>query len=193
MKSWSVRQDQQLKITALLAFSNLLRTACIERRGRHAQYTDETFDATCEEYDASRYITWYSNMLGTDPALIRVYITALGNTGSLSALPTLLSLADDTSLSPYLRATTVFAMKYLALHRPARTLPGLLRLYHDVGQPVPVRVAAVSLLFYAKPELTVLQRVAVMTWYDPSLAVAGFVRSSLASLANSQDPRFSEL
>jgi hypothetical protein len=193
MKSPAVREDQQLKITSLLGFSHLLRTACVEWKGRHAQYTDETFDATCELNHASRYISWYASMLRADPSLRRVYIEALGNTGAVEALATLQGVAEDTSMSPYLRATAVLAMKYQALRIPEKTSPILMSLYRDVGQPVAVRVAAVSLLFYTKPELVLLQRVAVLTWYDPSLAVAAFVRSSLLSLANFQDPVFSEL
>jgi hypothetical protein len=84
-------------------------------------------------------------------------------------------------------------MKYLALSVPEETAPILLSLYHDVGQPVAVRVAAVSVLFYTKPQSVLLQRIAVSTWYDPSLAVAAFVRSSMMSLANLEDPFFSEL
>jgi hypothetical protein len=193
MKSAAVREDQQLKITSVLAFSHLLRTACVESKGRHAQYTDETFDATCELNHTSRYISWYTGMLRADASLSRVYIAALGNTGAVAALATLQVVAQDTNMSPYLRATAVLAMKYQALRVPEKTLPILLSLYHDVGQPVAVRVAAVSLLFYTKPQLTFMQRIAVLTWYDPSLAVAAFVRSSLMSLANTQDPVFSEL
>jgi hypothetical protein len=193
MRSPAVREDRQLKITSLLTFSHLLRTACVEWRGRHARYTDETFDATCELNHASRYISWYASLLRADPSLRRVYIAALGNTGAVAALATLQGVAEDTSMSPYLRATAVVAMKYQALRVPEKTSPILLSLYRDVGQPVAVRVAAASLLFYTKPQLALLQRVAVQTWYDPSLAVAAFVRSSLVSLANSQDPVFSEL
>lgn len=193
MKSAAVQEDQQLKITSVLAFSHLLRAACVEWRGRLARYTDETFDAACEANHASHYITWYSAMLRAEPSLRRVYVEALGNTGAVAALPVLLGVAQDTAMSTYLRATAVFAMKYQALRVPEKTSPILLSLYHDVGQPVAVRVAAVSLLFYTKPELAFLQRIAVLTWYDPSLAVAAFVRSSLTSLANSQDPVFSDL
>jgi hypothetical protein len=193
MKSAAVREDQQLKITSVLAFSHLLRTACVNWKGRLAQYTAETFDATCELNHTSHYISWYTGMLRADPSLRRVYIAALGNTGAVAALATLQGVAEDTSLSPYLRATAVLAMKYQALRVPEKTSPILLSLYHDVGQPVAVRVAAVSFLFYTKPQLSLMQRIAVLTWYDPSLAVAAFVRSSLMSLANSQDPVFSEL
>jgi HEAT repeat protein len=122
-----------------------------------------------------------------------VYIGALGNTGAVAALGPLKEVAEDASFSTYLRATAVLAMKYQALSFPEQTSQILFSLYHDVGQPVAVRVAAVSLLFYTKPELVLLQRIAVLTWYDPSLAVAAFVRSSLMTLANVEDPLFSEL
>jgi hypothetical protein len=192
IQSPAVREDQQLKITSLLAFSHLLRVACVDSKSRYAQYTDETFDATCEVRHASRYVTWLATMLRSDAPLRRVYIGALGNTGAVAALGPLKAVAEDVGISPYIRATAVLAMKYQALSIPDRTSQILFSLYHDVGQPVAVRVAAVSLLFYTKPQLVLLQRIAVLTWYDPSLAVAAFVRSSLMSLANLQDPFFSE-
>jgi hypothetical protein len=189
----AIRDDQQLKTTSILAFSHLVRAACVDKRTRYAHYTDEVFDATCELHQVSRYVAWLSSMLRSEQSLQRVCIAALGNTGALSALNPLQSLAEDTNISPYLRASAVISMKYQALRVPEQTSPILLSLYHDVGQPVAVRVAAASMLFYTKPELVLLQRIAVSTWYDPSMAVATFVRSSLTSFADLEDPIFSEL
>jgi HEAT repeat protein len=193
IRSPALHEDPQLKVTSLLAFSHLLRIACVDCKSRYAQYTDETFDATCELRHASPYISWFASMLRSDASLRRVYVSALGNTGAVAALGPLKAVAEDVSVSPYQRASAVLAMKYQALSFPEQTSQILFSLYHDVGQPVAVRVSAVSLLFYTKPQLVLLQRIAVLTWYDPSLAVAAFVRSSLMSLANLQDPLFTEL
>jgi Lipoprotein amino terminal region. len=193
IRSPAVLDDQQLKITSILAFSHVLRAACVDKKTRYAYYTDEVFDATCEFHQASRYVEWLVSMLQSDSASKRAYIAALGNTGAASALPHLQSIAEDSSISPYIRATAVISMKYQALRVPEQTSPILLSLYHDVGQPVAVRVTAVAMLFYTRPQLALLQRIAVSTWYDPNMAVAGFVRSSLISLANLDDPAFSEL
>jgi hypothetical protein len=193
IRSSAVLDDQQLKITSLLAFSQVLRAACVDRKTRYAHYTDEVFDATCELHQASRYVDWLANMLRSDPSSKRVYMAALGNTGAASALPHLQSIAEDTSISPYLRASAVISMKHQTLRVPELTSPILLSLYHDVGQPVAVRTAAVAMLFYTRPQIVLLQRIAVSTWYDPSKEVAAFVRSSLISLSNLEDPIFSEL
>jgi hypothetical protein len=193
IRSSAVLDDRQLKTISLLAFSQVLRAACVDRKMRYAHYTDEVFDATCDLHQASRYIEWLANMLRSDPSSRRVYIAALGNTGAASALPHLQSIAEDTSISSYLRASAVVSMKYQTLWFPEQTSPILLSLYHDVGQPVAVRTAAVAMLFYTRPEIVLLQRIAVSTWYDPSNEVAAFIRSSLISLANLEDPKFSEL
>jgi hypothetical protein len=84
-------------------------------------------------------------------------------------------------------------MKYQALRFPEQTSPILLSLYHDVGQPVAVRAVAMAMLLYTRPEIVLLQRIAISTWYDPNMEVATFVRSSLISMANLDDPAFSEL
>jgi HEAT repeat protein len=132
-------------------------------------------------------------MVRSEKSLRRVYIAALGNTGAAEALAPLKAVAEDATFPPYQRAITVLAMKYQALSFPEQTSQILFSLYHDVGKPVAVRIASVSLLFYTSPELPLLQRIAVSTWYDPSLAVAAFVRSSLMSLANLQDPLLAEV
>jgi hypothetical protein len=193
IRSSAVLGDQQLKITSLLAFSQVLRAACFDRRTRYAQYTDEVFDATCYPQQASRYVEWLAKMLRSDPSSQRVYIAALGNTGDASALPHLQSIAEDSSISTYLRASAVISMKYQTLRVPQQTSPILFSLYHDVGQPVAVRTAAVAMLFYTRPDIVLLQRIAVSTWYEPYPEVAAFVRSSLISLANLEDPIFSEM
>jgi len=189
----AVLDDQQLKITSLLAFSQVIRTACVDMKTRYAHYTDEVFDATCELHQASRYVDWLASMLRSDPSLQRVYMAALGNTGAASALQHLQKIAEDSSISSYLRASAVISMKYQTLRFPEQTSPILLSLYHDVGQPVAVRTAAVAMLLYTRPEIVLLQRIAVSTWYDPSMEVASFVRSSLISLSNLEDPIFSQL
>lgn len=193
IQSSAVRGDKQLKIASVLAFSHLLRAACVDKKFRYAHYTDEVFDATCEFHQTSRYVSWLASMLQSDSSLKRVYVAALGNTGSMPALHQLQSIAHDMSVSPYLRAAAVISMKYQALRFPNETSSTLLSLYRDVGQPVAVRVAAVALALYTKPALVLLQRIAVSTWYDPSMAVAAFVRSSLTSLAKLEDPLLSEL
>ena len=193
IRSPAVLDDRQLKMTSLLAFSQVLRAACVDRKTRYAHYTDEVFDATCELHQASRYVDWLASMLRSDPSSQRVYMAALGNTGAASALPHLQSIAEDSSISPYLRASAVISMKYQTLRAPEQTSPILLSLYHDVSQPVAVRTAAVAMLLYTRPEIVLLQRIAVSTWYDPSMEVATFVRSSLISLSNLEDPNFSQL
>lgn len=193
IRSSAVLDNQQLKITSLLAFSQVLRAACVDKKTRYAHYTDEVFDATCELHQASRYVEWLASMLRSDPSSQRVYMAALGNTGAAAALPHLQSIAEDSSISPYLRASAVISMKYQTLRFPEQTSPILLSLYHDMGQPVAVRTAAVAMLLYTRPDIVLLQRIAVSTWYDPGMGVAAFVRSSLISLANLEDPSFSEL
>ena len=193
IRSAAVLDDQQLKTASLLAFSQVLRAACVDRKTRYAHYTDEVFDATCELHQASRYVEWLASMLRSDRSSQRVYIAALGNTGAASALPHLQSIAEDSSISSYLRASAVISMKYQTLWFPEQTSPILLSLYHDVGQPVAVRTAAVAMLLYTRPDIVLMQRIAVSTWYDPSMDVAAFVRSSLISLANLEDPSLSEL
>ncbi|XP_069693294.1 vitellogenin-like [Periplaneta americana] len=192
VRSNAVKEDPQLRISAVLAFSHLLRVACVDVGLRRARYSEETLDARCDAQHVERYISWLAGLAQTDP-LRRVYVAALGNTGVPKALATLRAVAEEPSASLQLRTAAVVAMKHPTLLAPDAAARTLFALYRDVGQPAAVRVAAVSLLLYARPSLVLLQRVAVLTWYDPSATVAAFVHSSLRALASLRDPVYSEV
>nr|CAD7425013.1 unnamed protein product [Timema monikensis] len=125
--------------------------------------------------------------------LRRVYITALGNTGLPAVLPLLKAIVNDTKASSYLRSSAVLSMKYLAFQEPSKLVSTLLAIYHSRDYPVVVRISAVSLLFFTCPELSVWQRLAIATWYEPNLALVSFVRSSLETLAQLEDPHYNQI
>ncbi|PSN56097.1 hypothetical protein C0J52_05895 [Blattella germanica] len=187
------RDCNQLKTSAILAFSNLVRIACVEKEVRESRYYTKSYRELCKEEDLEIYVSWFMSGVTTAGPLRRVFITALGNTGNVTVLSHLKAVALDSSVSTYIRTTAVYSMKYQVLNYPEEASNVLFSLYRNVGLPVPVRIAAVSLLFYAKLSLVSMQRIAVSTWYDPSLAVAAFIRSSFISLSKVEDPAFQSI
>ena len=187
------REDLQLKSTAILALSNLLRIACVDTKERDARYFTVTFHGFCKQEDMETYLSWFVSGAKSEGTLRRVFLTALGNTGNVTALGYLRAIAQDTIASTYIRTTAVYSMKYQVLNNPREASYVLFSLYRDVGLPVPVRISAVSLLLYTKPSLATFQRIAVSTWYEPIPAVAAFVRSSFQSLSKVKDPLYQSL
>ena len=187
------RKEPQLKTSAILAFSNLLHIACVDTREREARYFTLTFHEVCQPENIETYLSWFLSGAKSDLTHHRVFLTALGKTADLRALADLRSFALDVSVSTYIRTVAVYSIKYHVLIHPREASTVLFSLYRNVGLPVPVRTAAVSLLFYTKPTLTAFQRIAVSTWYEPIPAVAGFVRNSLQSLSSINDPVYQSM
>nr|CAD7255934.1 unnamed protein product [Timema shepardi] len=193
IRSSAVQEYQQLLISSVLAFSNLLRVACVDDNVKQAQYSVHMIQKPCTKDQASRYISFLEGYKKKSSTLRRVYITALGNTGLPAVLPLLKAIVNDTKASSYLRSSAVFSMKYLAFQEPSKLVSTLLAIYHSRDYPVVVRISAVSLLFFTCPELSVWQRLAIATWYEPNLALVSFVRSSLETLAQLEDPHYNQM
>nr|CAD7592700.1 unnamed protein product [Timema genevievae] len=193
IRSSAVQEYQQLLISSVLAFSNLLRVACVDDIVKQAQYSVHMIPKPCTKEHASRYISFLEGYKKKSSTLRRVYITALGNTGLPAVLPLLQAIVNDTKASSYLRSSAVFSMKYLAFREPSKLATTLLAIYHSRDYPVVVRISAVSLLFFTCPELSVWQRLAIATWYEPNLALVSFIRSSLETLAQLEDPHYNQM
>ncbi|CAG2053201.1 unnamed protein product [Timema podura] len=193
IRSSAVQEYQQLLISSVLAFSNLLRVACVDDIVKQAQYSVHMIPKPCTKEHASRYISFLEGYKKKSSTLRRVYITALGNTGLPAVLPLIQAIVNDTKASSYLRSSAVFSMKYLAFREPSKLATTLLAIYHSRDYPVVVRISAVSLLFFTCPELSVWQRLAIATWYEPNLALVSFIRSSLETLAQLEDPHYNQM
>jgi hypothetical protein len=178
--------DQQVKIASVLAFSHLLRVACINKAARKARYPEPY--QPCRTENATQYLVYLASQMRADPTLRGVYMTAVGNTGANTALPVLLSVARDSSISPYQRASAILSTRYIVFRDPKSARNTLLSFYHSAKYPTAVRIAALSLLFYTRPPLMVWQRIAVSTWYETNAAMNAYVWSTLNNLATTQDP-----
>lgn len=122
-----------------------------------------------------------------------VYLTALGNAGFTETLSLLSTFARDQKATPYQRISAIVAMRHLVFIEPKETSRVLLKIFHSSTYPNSVRVAALSMLFYSQPTLYVWQRIAVSTWYEPSMALQTFIFSSIRSMAANKDPVYKQM
>ncbi|XP_046407324.1 vitellogenin-1-like [Ischnura elegans] len=192
IRNAATKDDYDLRTASLLAFSNVLRVACVNQAERKMRYPTNVYGDPCPADSASRYIPYLASQLRADPALKPAVLMALGNTGSLLALPTLTAAARDSSSTPYLRARAITAMKHLVLSEPRATAPVLLSLYGDKQMPELVRLTAVSMLFFSKPTMPVWHRIAVGTWFEKSSSIRKFIWTSLKAFADSTNGMMAE-
>ncbi|XP_071440161.1 vitellogenin-like [Hetaerina americana] len=187
------KYDQNLRTSAILAFSNLLRVACVSRAERRMRFPYNVYGNPCHEASVSHYIPYLKSQLRADPTTRPAVLTALGNTASLLALPPLMEAARDASYTPYQRARAVTAMKHIVLSEPRTASTALLSLYSDKQMPELVRLTAVSMLFFARPTMPVWHRIAVGTWFEQSSSIRTFIWSSLKTFADSGEEGVSEM
>ncbi|KAG8230092.1 hypothetical protein J437_LFUL009525, partial [Ladona fulva] len=192
LRSSAVKDDINLKSAALLAFSNLVRVACISRTERQMRYPYHVEGEPCNALAAANYVSYLTSQLRGDPTLRPVVYVALGNTASLLALPSLKSAANDPTSTPYLRSRAIVAMKHLVLREPRTLMPVLLSIFDNKQNPELVRLSAISMLFFTKPPLTVWQRIATGTWYEPSGSIQTFIYMTIKTFSESTDPNMVE-
>jgi len=122
----------------------------------------------------------------------------LGKTGHLKGLKTLVKeielIAPDTSTPNLLnvvqarRVIAVNALKRIAKMNPTEIRPILMSIIVNPVESAEVRIAAVSVLPFALPTTTEIQRLAIRSWMEPSNQVSAFIVSTIRSLAYTQVP-----
>merc|ERR1712121_248149 len=125
-------------------------------------------------------------------------ILALGKTGHLNGLKTLVKqielIAPITSTPAKMsvvearRVIAVNAMKRIAKMNPTEIRPILMSIIVNPVESAEVRIAAVSVLPFALPTTTEIQKLAIRSWMEPSKQVSAFIVSTIRSLADTQVP-----
>lgn len=176
------KDHHQLKVTTILGFSNYVRISTLAAGTMN------------ENQDVKRYVDWLQTHLSDDENLQLAYTQAIGNIPGKLTLSILKSLAMEKHLTVHKRSMAVFAMVYNALYYKLPTTIALMSMYHNESLPTPVRIAAVSLLFYSTQDMSIWQKIAVSTWFgEQTSVVKAFVWNTLQNLANNRDERYSFL
>merc|ERR1712121_336158 len=125
-------------------------------------------------------------------------ILALGKTGHLKGLKTLVKqielIAPITSTPAKMsmvearRVIAVNALKRIAKLNPTEIRPILMTIIDNPVESAEVRIAAVSVLPFALPTTTEIQKLAIRSWMEPSKQVSAFIVSTIRSLASTQVP-----
>ncbi|XP_075218968.1 vitellogenin-like isoform X2 [Lycorma delicatula] len=182
MKKISNNANEYLASAAIIGFSNFVRISCTDKNYKKNYFNPKLINS-CESKDAENYVNWMSkNLKEDDRKLLKVFIVAIGNTGSKSAIKILKTVVDNSFLPSYHRSSAVYAMKYLAFYYPSEMAPILFNIYSNYSNPVSVRVSGVSTLIFSKPSITMWQRIAISTWYEPNPAVTSFIQNTIISL-----------
>merc|ERR1712168_83647 len=86
------------------------------------------------------------------------------------------------------RVIAVNGLKRIAKMNPAEIRPILMSIIVNPVECAQVRIAAVSVLPFALPTTTEIQKLAIRSWMEPSKQVSAFIVSTIRSLASTQVP-----
>merc|ERR1719334_821452 len=86
------------------------------------------------------------------------------------------------------RVIAVNALKRIAKMNPTEIRPILMSIIVNPVECPQVRIAAVSVLPFALPTTTEIQKLAIRSWMEPSEQVSAFIASTIRSLAYTQVP-----
>merc|ERR1719447_2478591 len=86
------------------------------------------------------------------------------------------------------RVIAVNGLKRIAKMNPAEIRPILMSIIVNPVECAQVRIAAVSVLPFALPTTTEIQKLAIRSWMEPSEQVSAFIASTIRSLAYTQVP-----
>merc|ERR1719206_1699411 len=113
------------------------------------------------------------------PFIVRdiiTYVNALGNLGhDAAALHLLKVIEGQLTRNAYVHSVAVYQLMRAAAAKPAIYRPILLDIIDNVAESAEVRMAAITVLPYTRPTSEIWNKLAIRTWFDPSLQVVSYV------------------
>ena len=203
IQSSTVKSNKQLLTSFMLQLSNLFYHAYVNPSTMVNNFPVKVFGVFGTK--ESRVLTekfvpfLVEEIERTESEHVRLSaILALGKTGHLKGLKTLVKEIERASLqttsatkvtmTEARRTIATYTLKRMAKMNPTEIRPILMSIIVNPVESAEVRIAAVSILPFAKPTTAELQKLAIRSWMEPSEQVASFIVSTLRSLAYSQVP-----
>ena len=98
-----------------------------------------------------------------------VMIAAIGKLGDLEAAKSLIKVAQgDNNEEPMERSLAIYSMKRVTKQNPFLVKRMLLAIVNNPLEDADVRIAALTVLPWARPTYADLQTIAIRSWFDAS-------------------------
>uniref|UniRef100_T1IB40 Uncharacterized protein n=1 Tax=Rhodnius prolixus TaxID=13249 RepID=T1IB40_RHOPR len=202
VKSEEVQKQRYLNVSAVTAFTNLVRKAQVNRETAHNRYPVHSFGDLTPKNDkvvSEQYVTYLETQLRKavqlgDSPTVQVYIRALGNVAHPKVLAVFEPfLEGHEQVSDFQRLAMVASLDKMTKVYPKLVRSVLFKIYQNSGEAPEVRVAAVMQIMKTNPPAQTLQRMAQHTNYDHSRQVSAAVKSAIESAASLHGPKSYQL
>jgi len=181
------KSNKPLFATSLLQLSDLFYNAYVNPISRVNQYPVNVYGLFGTEQShvlSGEYIPFLiSQLQENESQYIRLVVTsALGKLGHVQVLEPLLKVTQIP------RSLAILSLKRIAKLNPINVRPILMSIITNPVEHPDVRIAAISILPYAQPTVSELQKLSIVSWFEQSHQVSAFVASTLRSLAYTEVP-----
>ena len=192
LKHENVQKSKVLKAAVAMGVTEIVHKACVHPQSSQNEFPANIFGSFCnEDSDVIKkellpYLTQkLTESANTDVASVITWVNALGNLGTDEASLELLKVVEGKiTINPHPRSVAIYKLIRAAQLNPTTYRPVFMALIENPAENTEVRMAAVTALSYCSPSTADLQRLAIRTWFEPSIQVSSFIYSTLKSLKN---------
>ena len=190
--------DGQVWNMAILSFSGLLEKACVSPLAKE-NYPSQVFGRFCHK-DSSviteRWIPYLRSRLyesGMPVEKKNAIIVALGLLSHEQILPIVLDVVEGNLDSPAMRPEhnyhttrylSVYSMVSVGRFHPHKVLPIVSAIYSNTNEPTDIRLAAFNVIMALNPDMSLIQKIATLTWSEKDTEVLRAVNTAFYTLSN---------
>merc|ERR1711970_917849 len=192
LKLVHVHRHQHLTSTVALTLTQRIHEACIHETTAVEDFPVKIYGRFCDKkspFIVRELIPFLAEKLFAAAKHdihheIIMYVNALGNLGhDAAALHLLKVIEGQLTRHAHVRSVAVYQLMRVAATKPTVYTPILLDIIENVAESAEVRMAAITVLPYTRPTSEIWNKLAIRTWFDPSLQVVSYVYTTLKSIA----------
>merc|ERR1712223_2003471 len=197
IKSEHVSERTKVWNMAILSFSGLLEKACVSPLAKE-NYPTQVCGKFCHK-DSSiitqRWIPYLRSKLYEREMPVdrkNAIIVSLGLMSHEQILPIVLDVLEGNLASPAMRPEHNYhTLRYLSVYslvsigriQPHKVLPVVSAIFSNKGEPTDIRVASFNVIMALNPDMSLLQKIATLTWSEKNTEVLRAVNTAFYTLA----------
>merc|ERR1712038_1860456 len=197
VKSEPVKEHTKVWNMAILSFSGLLEKACISPVAKE-NYPTQVYGKFCHKVSpivTQRWIPYLRSKLyesGMPVERKNAIVVSLGLLSHEQILPIVLDVLEGNLASPAMRSEHNYhTMRYLSVYslvslgriQPHKVLPVVSAIYSNKGEPTDIRLASFNVIMALNPDMSLLQKIATLTWSEKDTEVLRAVNTAFYTLA----------
>ena len=197
IKSEHVREHTKVWNMAVLSFSGLLEKACVSPLAKE-NYPTQVYGKFCHK-DSSiitqRWIPYLRSKLYEREMPVErksAIIVSLGLMSHEQILPIVVDVLEGNLASAAMRPEHNYhTMRYLSVYslvslgriQPHKVLPVVSAIFSNEGEPADIRLASFNVIMALNPDMSLLQKIATLTWSEKNTEVLRAVNTAFYTLA----------